>query len=146
MFNPHQFVYLHDSKEKQCKIAMIILCPAQGPWASSLNMRKHIKSTKTYRDWQCFTYICRLKLERMKGIDRFSCKNCNETVKIYITQSWSNSQNFVFCICNIVPPRETRPHSHIIFTMSIHVFGISGVLFRGVGTMSHKIIPFWLII
>ena len=45
MFNPHKFVYWVRSlpfslfmylKEKQYKIAMILLCPVQGPWASSL--------------------------------------------------------------------------------------------------------------
>ena len=44
MFNPHKFVYWVRSlpfslfmylKEKQYKIAMILLCPVQGPWASS---------------------------------------------------------------------------------------------------------------
>ena len=44
MFNPHKFVYWVRSlpfslfmylKEKQYKIAMILLCPIQGPWASS---------------------------------------------------------------------------------------------------------------
>ena len=45
MFNPHKFVYWVWSlpfslfmylKEKQYKIAMLLLCPGQGPWASSL--------------------------------------------------------------------------------------------------------------
>ena len=44
VFNPHKFVYWVRSlpfslfmylKEKQYKIAMILLCPGQGPWASS---------------------------------------------------------------------------------------------------------------
>ena len=34
MFNLHLFVYF-SCAEKQCKIAMILLCPVQGPWASS---------------------------------------------------------------------------------------------------------------
>ena len=29
-------MYFSRTKEKQCKIAMVLLCPAQGPWASSL--------------------------------------------------------------------------------------------------------------
>ena len=46
MVNPHKFVYWVRSlsfslfmylKEKQYKIAMILLCPVQGPWASSLH-------------------------------------------------------------------------------------------------------------
>ena len=43
MFNPHKFVYwvrslpisLFMYLKKQYKIAMILLCPVQGPWASS---------------------------------------------------------------------------------------------------------------
>ena len=55
----------------------------------------------------------------------------------------------VFCLCNIVPPLnivETRPHSHIMFTMLIYVFGISGVVFHRDGGCSIKSFRFWLII
>ena len=48
----------------------------------------------------------------------------------YITEPWSNSHIFRFCLCNIAPPLETRPHSHIMFIMLIHVFDISSVLFH----------------
>ena len=34
LLNLHSFVYF-SCKGKQCKIAMILLCPVQGPWASS---------------------------------------------------------------------------------------------------------------
>ena len=49
---------------------------------------------------------------------------------IYIKQSWSNGQIFgvFFAFATSPPPFETRPHSHLLFTMLMHVFRISGVL------------------
>ena len=39
-------IYFSCTKEKQCKIAMVLLCPAQGPWASSLvHLSRRLKCT-----------------------------------------------------------------------------------------------------
>ena len=68
-------------------------------------------------------------------------KKLQKNTIIYIKLPRSNSHIFDFLPMKHRSPFETRPHSHTMFTMSIHVFGISGVLFHG-GTMSQKIIPF----
>ena len=48
--------------------------------------------------------------------------------------------NFASATSPPPPPRETRPQTHIMFTMFIRVFGLSCVFFHG-GMMSHQIIP-----
>ena len=85
----------------------------------------------------------RLQLDRKKGIYWFSCekKNGEETAK-ELDYLYKTIATYSVFPCNIVR-LETRPHSHIMLTMLIHGFGISGALFHGGGgAVSHKIIPF----
>ena len=72
-----------------------------------------------------------------------SAKKMPKNTVINIKQQLSKSHIFGFLpLQHCPPPLDTRPpHSHIMFTVLIHVFGISGVLYHGGGTMFHKIIP-----
>ena len=80
----------------------------------------------------------------MKGIYRFSCKkNAKKLPKntiINIKLPRSNSPIFDFSPMQHRSPIETRPHSYTIYTMSTHVFGISGVLFHGGGGLVDYIV------
>ena len=55
-------MYFSCTKEKQCKIAMVLLCLAQGPWASSLfgfdltSAYHHIGIYEKHRDYLCFQW------------------------------------------------------------------------------------------
>ena len=75
-------------------------------------------------------YICRLQLERIKGIYQFLFKNCKEAVKeheqskfISRTQPWSNSHIFgFFFLCNIAPPPliQDTNYTESFWSIDIH--------------------------
>ena len=81
MFNPHKFVYWVWSlpfslfmylKEKQYKIAMLLLCPVQGPWASSfINVRQKKAGVSDQMPDKNQTHInCGFNLKKL-GLTKF---------------------------------------------------------------------------
>ena len=104
------------------------------------NMRKK-KETKTDRNDQFFTYADYSSKEWKEFIGFHAKENAKKRLFIYVTKPWSNRHIFDFLPLQHRSSLVTRHHSHIVFTISIHVFGINGV-FVSRGGMSHKNIPF----
>ena len=113
VFNPHKFVYWVRSlpfslfmylKEKQYKIAMILLCPGQGPWASSLfdiHVIHILISTKEYSYFK----RCRTSTSLIQGAQILNIQQWNwrwtisnfralliTCIHIYILQYFSTTQ------------------------------------------------------
>ena len=98
MFNPHKFVYWVRSlpfslfmylKEKQYKIAMILLCPVQGPWASSLkeifcfNWHRHRFVYKSAGSKQ----LCTIKIVTYLGASGIQSTNQGQLCSLYCKAS-----------------------------------------------------------
>ena len=59
-FRSRKFPAIRYLKEKQYKIAMILLCPVQGPWASSLCfvvLANHFRHYSLIYKWEFIVYI-----------------------------------------------------------------------------------------
>ena len=110
-------------------------------------MQKHRKSTKTYRNGQFLTYEDYIKKEWKEFIGCHA-RNCEKVVKehaiIYIIQPWSNDHIFGYLsLQHRSTPWNKTLFPHNVYNVDTRVWYKWRLVSRG-GTMSHKIIPFFV--
>ena len=106
-------------------------------------MRKHRNWTKTYQNWQFFTYdmwtTVRNNQRNLSNFMHNGEKKLSKNTYIKITTIIKRYVRFL--PLQNRSHLNTRPHSHTMFTLFIRALGTSGVWYHGV-MMFHKIIPF----